>query len=137
MTLLSFQSTVNYFPTVYTSLTERLYCHCMQPDIGERMKDSDRCKNWFLQHCEHFERTSSTTINLRQWYCSSCDRTPLVHINPLLYLALDKLFMELCITDEKMHLTLSLLCKKWKSFAKVARMVNLKLAFIDQFFIIW
>ena len=24
--------------------------------------------------------------------------------------------MELCITDEKMHLTLALVCKKWKSF---------------------
>ena len=28
-------------PTTYTLFTERLYCHCMQPDIGERMKECD------------------------------------------------------------------------------------------------
>ena len=53
-------------PTTYTSFTERLYYHCMQPDIGERMKECDCCKNWFHQHCENFERISNTNINLSQ-----------------------------------------------------------------------
>ena len=80
------------------------------------MKEFDCCKNWFHQHCENFERISNTNISLLQWYYSSCDQIPFVHINSLPYLVLDKLFMELCITDEKMHLTLALVCKKLKSF---------------------
>ena len=49
-------------PTTYTSFAERLYCHCMQPDIGERMKECDCCKNWFHQHCKNFERIWNTNI---------------------------------------------------------------------------
>ena len=81
----------------------------MQPGIGERMKEC--FKNWFHQHYKNFERISNTNINLSQWYCSSCDEIPFVHINSLPYLVLDKVFMGLCISDEKMHLTLALLCK--------------------------
>ena len=103
-------------PTAYNLFTERLYCHCMQPDIGKWMKECDCCKNWFHRHCENFERISNTKINLSQWHCSSCDQIPFEHINSLCYLVLDKLFMELCVTDEKMHLTLALVCNKWKSF---------------------
>ena len=75
------------------------------------MKECNCCKNWFHQHCKTFERISHTNINLSQCYCSSCDQIPFVDINSLPYLVLDKLFMELCITVEKMHLTLALVCK--------------------------
>ena len=83
----------------YTSFTERLYCHCMQPGIGERMKEC--FKNWFHQHCKNFERISNTNINLSQWYCSSCDPIPFVHINSLPYLVLDKVFMEYVLLMRK------------------------------------
>ena len=74
----------------------------------------DCYKNWFHQHCKNFECISNTNINLSQWYCSSCDQIPFVHLNSLPYLVLDKFFTELCITEEKTHLTLALVCKKWK-----------------------
>ena len=104
----------------------------MQPDIGERMKECDCCKTWFHQHCENFERISNTNINLSQWCCSSCDQIPFVHINSLPYLVLDKLFMELCITDEKVHLTLALVCKKWKSFNNEKFIDRVHLQWLDQ-----
>ena len=116
-------------PTTYISFTERLYYHCVQPDIGERMKECDCCKN---QHCENFERISNTNISLSQWYCPSCDQIPFVHINSFPYLVLGKFFMELCITDEKMPLTLALVCKKCKSFINENFIERVHIQWLDQ-----
>ena len=40
--------------------------------------------------------------------------------------------MELCITDEKMHLTLTLVCKKWKSFINEKFIERVHLQWLDQ-----
>ena len=40
--------------------------------------------------------------------------------------------MELCITDEKMHLTLALVCKKWKSFTNEKFIERVHLQWLDQ-----
>ena len=80
------------------------------------MKECDCCKSWFNHHYENFERISNNKINLSQFYSSCCDRTLFAHLNLPPYLVYDKLFMELCIPDEKMHLTSALAHKKSKSF---------------------
>lgn len=87
----------------YLSFEERLYCHCNYPDTGERMKSCDRCLNWFHVHCEDFESDNST------WYCRYCIG---IHVIPVEVLR-DLIFVPLCIENEKMHYTLSLVCKKW------------------------
>ena len=92
----------------------------------------DCCKNWFHQHCKNFEWISNTNINLSQWYCSSCDQIPFVHPNSLPYLVLDKFFTELCTTEEKTHLTLALVCKKWKSFSNEKFIERAHLQWLDQ-----
>ena len=79
-----------------------------------------------------FPQASKREYDLSQWYCSSCDQILFVHINSLPYLVLDKLFMELCITDEKMHLTLALVCKKWKSFIDEKFIEGVHLQWLDQ-----
>ena len=40
--------------------------------------------------------------------------------------------MELCITYEKMHLTLALVCKKWKSFIDEKFIERVHLQWLDQ-----
>ena len=57
---------------------------------------------------------------------------PFGHINSLPYLVLDKLFMELCIADEKMLLTLALVYKKWKSFINEIFIERVQLQWFDQ-----
>ena len=104
-------------PSLYTTFTEKIYCHCKQPDFGERMKQCDSCANWFHMHCEYFESNLNSKNNSSlKWYYQSCVPWTSLHINLLPHLVLDKIFFELCVADERMHSTLALVCKKWSFF---------------------
>ena len=51
----------------FTRFQEELFCHCFQPNI-DRMKQCDRCENWFHEDCEDFinenHRTSRCKVVL-------------------------------------------------------------------------
>ena len=42
-------------PDVYLDFQEMLYCHCRGPDLGKRMKQCNRCLDWFHEDCESFD----------------------------------------------------------------------------------
>ena len=39
-------------PDIYMNFQERLYCHCRGPDLGKRMKQCNRCLDWFHKGCK-------------------------------------------------------------------------------------
>ena len=58
---------IHSIPREYTTWSEIVYCHCRQPDYGERMKSSDCCGEWYHEWCEDFSNSNSDT-----WLCNSC-----------------------------------------------------------------
>ena len=92
-------------PREYTTWSEIVYCHCRQPDYGERMKSCDCCGEWYHEWCEDFSNSNSDT-----WLCNSCRG-----INALPVETLAFIFKEICVENETMTNVLSCVCKKWAS----------------------
>ena len=88
---------------------EILYCHCYKVNVG-RMKECDRCHNWFHKVCEVFncEDQISKVNNENQWFCRYC-----IGIHRLPYEIIDNIFVNLCLENEEMHSIIALVCKKW------------------------
>ena len=42
-------------PDVYMDFQETLYCHCRGPDLGNRMRQCNRCLDLFYEDCESFD----------------------------------------------------------------------------------
>ena len=47
---------------------EMLYCHCYKVSAG-RMKECDRCHDWFLEVCKDFNYEDHSE---NQWFCRQC-----------------------------------------------------------------
>lgn len=71
----------------------------------------DNCKNQFHKTCEKGEAVDP------KWFCSSCFLRQQYgfSINSLPLEVLRSIFVELCFEKETMHITLSLVCRKWNS----------------------
>ena len=41
---------------------ETLYCHCRGPDLGKRMKQCNRCLDWFHEDCESFDDADQKSL---------------------------------------------------------------------------
>ena len=94
---------------VFTRFQEELFCHCFQPNIG-RMKQCDRCENWFHEDCEDFANENQTEAvdEKRFWFCK-CR----IGIYRLPGEILDIIFVNLCLENEEMHTALAQVCKRW------------------------
>ena len=60
---------------VYLKWSEKLFCHCHQPDYGNRMLLCDSCKNWYHEQCETFSFHDLDTCKrdkCTKWYCKDC-----------------------------------------------------------------
>ena len=95
---------------VFTRFQEELFRHCFQPNIG-RMKQCDRCQNWFHEDCEDFsnENQTETVDEKRFWFCRYCIG---IHRLPGEILV-DIIFANLCLEKEEMHTVLAQVCKRW------------------------
>ena len=94
-------------PNVYMDFQETLYCHCRGPDLGKRMKQCNRCLDWFHEDSESFDDVDQNFFP-NHWF----DRYS-IGIHLLLREILEAIFLELCIAQEEMHLILSSVCKRW------------------------
>ena len=118
--------------TTYAVFVEKLYCTCKQPDIGERMKQCDGCNNWFHQHCENFEIPPNSHYNSSNWFCRTCRKLLTVQINSLPYIVLDKVFIKVCLADERMFAVLALVCKKWSLFINEKFVERVNYSWLDR-----
>ena len=89
-------------PDVYLDFQEMLYCHCRGPDLGKRMKQCNRCLDWFHEDCESFDDVDQNFFP-NHWFNRYC-----IGIQLLPRKILEAMFLELCIAQEEMHLVLSL-----------------------------
>ena len=87
---------------------EILYCHCYKVSVG-RMKECDRCHNWFHEVCEDFnyEDQISKVNSENQWFCRYC-----IGIHRLPYEIIDNIFVNICLENEEMHSIIAQVRKK-------------------------
>ena len=74
---------------------ERLYCHCRGPDSGKRMKQCNRCLDWFHEDCESFDDADQNFFPIH-WFDRYC-----IGIHLLPRKILEAIFLELCIAQEE------------------------------------
>ena len=85
---------------------ETLYCHCRGPDLGKRMKQCNRCLDWFHEDCESFDDVDQNFFP-NHWFDRHC-----IGIHLLPRKILEVIFLKLC-KQEEMHLILLLVWKRW------------------------
>ena len=71
------------------------------------MKQSNRCLDWFHEDCESFDDVDRNFFP-NHWFDCNCIG---IYLPPRKIS--EVIFLELCIAQEKMHLILSLVCKRW------------------------
>ena len=105
---------------VFTRFQEKLYYHCFQLNFG-RMKQCNRCENWFHEYCEDFinENQTETGDEKRFWFCRYCIG---IHRLPEEILV-DMIFVNLCLEKKEMRTVIAQVCKRWcehinRSFVK-------------------
>ena len=118
--------------TTYAVFVEKLYCTCKQPDVGERIKQCNGCNNWLHQHCENLEISLNSPYNSSNWFGRACQRLPVIHINSLPYIVLDKIFFKACLADERIFAVRALVCKKWSLFIHEKFVERVHYAWLDR-----
>ena len=107
---------------------ETLYCHCRGPDLGKHMKQCNRCLDWFHEDCESFDDVDQNVFP-NHWLDRYC-----IGISLLPREIVEAIFLELCITQEEMHLILSLACKRWSEIVNKNFRDRVHIAWVDREF---
>ena len=115
-------------PEVYMDFQETLYCHCRGPDLGKRMKQCNRCLDWFHEGCESLDDVDQNVFP-NHWFDRYC-----IGIHLLPRELLEAIFLELCIAREEMHLILSLVCKRWSEIVNKNFRDRVHIAWLDREF---
>ena len=89
---------------------EMLCCHCYKVHVG-RMKECDRCHNWFHEVCEDFNcKNQISKFNSKnQWF--GCYY---IGIHRLPYKIIGNIFVNLCLENEEMYFIIAKVCNKWR-----------------------
>ena len=72
-----------------------------------RMKQCNRCLDWFHEHCESFDDVDQNV------FPNHCFDRYCIGIHLLQRKLLETIFLELCISQEETNLILPLVCKRW------------------------
>ena len=115
-------------PDIYMEFQETLYCHCRGLDLGKRMKQCNRCLDWFHEDCASFDDVDQN-IFPNHWFDRYCIG---VHLLPREIV--EAIFLELCIAQEEMHLILSLVCKRWSEIVNKDFRDRVHIAWVDREF---
>ena len=115
-------------PDALYGISENALLSLPRSRSGRRMKQCNRCLDWFHDDCESFDDVDQNVFP-NHWFDHYCIG---IHLVPREIVK--AIFLELCIAQEEMHLILSLVCKRWSEIVNKNFRDMVRIAWVDREF---